>query len=166
MATVKFKGNIVNIGNGELKVGDEAPLVVVTKNDLSDFQIGKKAQVLVAVPSLDTPVCAMEAKKFSKEVSSIKGVEIVTISMDLPFAMSRFCAAEGVENLIMASDFRNKGFGKAYGILMSDGLLAGLLARSVFVIDNSGKLVYKEVCEEVTSEPDYQKALEAIKSIA
>ncbi|EOI9925797.1 thiol peroxidase, partial [Campylobacter coli] len=100
-----------------------------------------------SVPSLDTPVCATEAREFNKKVASYNGAEVIVVSMDLPFAMGRFCSTEGIENLSVASDFVAKEFGEKYGVLINEGALEGLLARAVFVI-KEGKVAYKELVNE------------------
>ncbi len=170
MATVKLKGNEVRLEGNEVNVGDKAPEVTVVKSDdLSDIKVGgakDKAQMLIVVPSLDTPVCATETAKFNKEAAAIDGVEVTVISMDLPFAAKRFCSTEGIENLTVASDFRNKDFGKSYGVLIAEGPLAGVLARVIFVIDKDGNVVYKQVVPEITEEPNYEEALNAAKEAA
>ncbi len=169
MADVKFKGSPVTLAVTDLDVGKPAPECVVTTTDLADKKVGgkpAKVQILVVVPSLDTPVCATETRKFNKEAASIEGAEVIVISMDLPFAASRFCTTEGIKNLIVCSDFRKKAFAKDYGVLIADGPLAGLTCRAVFVVDKNGTLVYKELVEEVTDEPDYAAALAALKKAA
>ena len=162
MATTKLKGNLVNLSGTEINVGDKAPVVTVAALDLSDVTIGNKAQIIVVVPSLDTPVCAAETRKFNEEAVQ-SNAEVVVVSMDLPFAMGRFCTTEGIENLIVGSDFRNKDFANAYGVLIADGLLAGVACRAIFVIDAKGIVTYKEICPEITEEPNYEAALSAIK---
>lgn len=166
MATTKLKGNLVNLAGTEINVGDKAPIVRVVAKDLAELQIGGeqgKAQILVVVPSLDTPVCAAETRKFNVEASKIENAEVVVISMDLPFAMGRFCTTEGIENLQVGSDFRAKDFANAYGVLIADGPLAGVTCRAIFVINASGIVTYKDICEEITEEPNYDSALSAIK---
>ncbi len=167
MATVKFKNDLeVNLSGAELNVGDLAPVVTAVAENLSDIQIGGKqgkVQVVVAVPSLDTGVCAAEARRFNVEAAKLENVEVVIVSMDLPFAMKRFCTTEGIENLKVASDFRAKAFAKSYGVLQANGPLAGLTARAIFIINASGKVTYKQIVQEITSEPNYDEVLEAIK---
>ena len=166
MGTTHLKGNVVNLAGDEVNVGDVAPIVKVTARDLSDIKIGGeqgKAQIVVVVPSLDTPVCASETRRFNEEATKIENSSVTVISMDLPFAMGRFCTTEGIENLEVGSDFRNKDFANAYGVLIDDGPLAGVTCRAIFVIDASGKIAYKDICDEITQEPDYDKALIAIK---
>ncbi len=170
MATVTLKGNECNLTGNEINVGDNAPEVTVVKSDdLSEVTVGgakDKAQLVIVVPSLDTPVCAMETTKFNNQAAGIDGLEVTVVSMDLPFAAKRFCSTEGIENLTVASDFRNKDFGKAYGMLIADGPLAGVLARGIFVIGKDGKVAYKQLVPEITEEPDYDEALEAAKAAA
>lgn len=166
MATTKLKGNLVNLAGKDVNVGDTAPIVNVVSKDLTEIQIGgkqDKAQILIVVPSLDTSVCASETRRFNVEAAKIENAEVVIISMDLPFAMGRFCTTEGIENLSVGSDFRDKDFAKSYGVLIADGPLRGITARAIFVIDASGKVTYKEICPEIKEEPNYEKALLAIK---
>ena len=165
MATTMLKGNIVNLSGAELSVGDTAPIIKVVAKDLSEVEVGGqkgKAQIIVVVPSLDTAVCAEETRKFNEEAAKIENAEVSVISMDLPFAMGRFCTTEGIENLTVASDFRNKDFANAYGVLIADGPLAGVTCRAIFVINASGIITYKEICSEITEEPDYSSALSAV----
>lgn len=167
MATTKLKGNVVNLAGNEVNVGDAAPIVKVVAQDLSEIEVGgaqEKAQVVVVVPSLDTAVCAAETRRFNTEAASIDGASVSVVSMDLPFAMGRFCTTEGIENLKVGSDFRNKDFANAYGVLIAEGPLAGVTCRAIFVIGKDGNVAYKEVCEEITEEPNYDAALSAIKS--
>lgn len=164
--SVTFKGTPVKLAGNEIKVGDNAPKVALKGNDLGLVEVGgkkDKIQVLNVVPSLDTPVCALQAKTFNQKAASLPNVEVYVISMDLPFAQGRFCSVEGIKNLKALSDFKNKDFGKAYGVLIDSSALEGLLARAIIVIDTDGKVIYKELCSEITNEPNYQAALEAIK---
>lgn len=159
MATVKFKGSDVKT-NGQLpEVGSQAPdfkLVGAGLNEISlaDFK-GKKV-VLNIFPSIDTGVCAASVRQFNKWNSSQENTVVLCVSKDLPFAASRFCGAEGLENVVTASDFRYNNFATDYGVLMTDGPLAGLMARSVVAIDETGKVVYKQMVPEITEEPSYQ----------
>ena len=162
MGTTKLRGNIVNLSGSELNIGDKAPVVKVVAQDLSDIEIGGKAQVIVTVPSLDTPICADETRKFNEEAVKTD-VEVVVVSMDLPFAADRFCTTEGIENLKVGSDFRNKELANSYGVLISDGPLQGVTCRAVFVLDKNGVVKYKEITEDITDEPNYEAALAAIK---
>lgn len=165
--SVKFKGSPVKLVGDEIKVGDFAPSVKLKGNDLGYVLVGgkkDKVQVINVVPSLDTPVCQIQTKHFNKEAASLPNVEVFVVSMDLPFAQGRFCSVEGIENVKALSDFKNKEFGNKYGVLIDDSPLSGLLARAVFVVDENGKVIYKEVCEEITNEPNYENALKAIKN--
>ena len=165
MATTKLKGNEVELSGAEVNVGDKAPVVTVVAKDLSDVQVGGengKSQVVVVVPSLDTPVCAAETRKFNEEAAKMENAEVIVVSMDLPFAMGRFCTTEGIENLTVGSDFRAKAFAKSYGVLIASGALAGVTCRAIFVINASGVITYKEICPEITEEPNYDAALAAL----
>lgn len=167
MATTKLKGNEVELSGATLNVGDTAPVVTVVAKDLSDVQVGgknDKSQVVVVVPSLDTAVCAAETRKFNEEAAKIENAEVIVVSMDLPFAMGRFCTTEGIENLTVGSDFRAKAFAKSYGVLISTGALAGVTCRAIFVINASGIVTYKEICPEITEEPNYDAALAALNT--
>jgi len=171
MATVTFKNDTVcNLTGNEVNVGDKAPVVTVVNCDpmLQDEQIGGegKVQLVVAVPSLDTGVCDAETRRFNTEAAALDGVEVVTVSMDLPFAAARWCGAAGIDNIKVCSDFRNKDFGNSYGVLLADGPLAGILARVIFVIGKDGKVAYKQVVPEITTEPNYEEAIEAAKKAA
>ena len=166
MQTTTFKGTTVNLAGNALNVGDKAPSVIATGTDLSDVEIGgakDKVQLIITVPSLDTDTCAAETRRFNVDVNNLDICETTVVSMDLPFAADRFCTTEGIENLTVASDYIDKEVSKAFGILMDDNKLKGLSARAVFVIDRSGEIVYKEIVPEVTDEPNYEAALEAIK---
>lgn len=163
--SVTFKGTAVELEGKGVSVGQRAPEVDLVANDLSSLKIGGasgKFQVLIVVPSLDTGVCATEARTFNQKVASKNNVEATVISLDLPFAMGRFCSTEGIENLRVASDFRGAKFGKEYGVLLASSPLAGLLTRAIFVIDPDGVVAYKELVGEITTEPNYDAALKAI----
>ena len=169
MATVTFKNDITcNLAGTEVNVGDTAPVVTVVNCNpmLQDETIGGegKVQLVVVVPSLDTGVCDAETRRFNSEAAGLDGVEVITVSMDLPFAAARWCGAAGIENIKVCSDFRNKDFGNAYGTLLADGPLAGVLARIIFVIGKDGKVAYKQTVPEITQEPNYEEALEAAKA--
>lgn len=162
MATTMLKGKAVNLSGNDVNVGDKAPIVTLVAQDLSEITVGGKAQVIVVVPSLDTPVCAAETRKFNEEAAK-SDTEVIVVSMDLPFAMGRFCATEGIENLKVGSDFRAKELAKAYGVLIADGPLAGVTCRAVFVTDETGKVTYKEICSDITEEPNYKAVLSVIQ---
>jgi len=169
MATVTFKNDITcELGGTEVSVGDIAPIVTVVNSNpmLQDEQIGGegKVQLVIAVPSLDTGVCDAETRRFNQEAASLEGVEVITVSMDLPFAAARWCGAAGVENIKVCSDFRNKDFANAYGVLLADGPLAGVTARVIFVVGKDGKIAYKQTVPEITQEPNYEEAIEAAKA--
>lgn len=159
MATVKFKGSEVNI-NGQLpSVGSKAPdfkLVGAGLNEITLADFKGKRIVLNIFPSIDTGVCASSVRQFNKWASNQKNTVVVCVSKDLPFAASRFCGAEGLENVITASDFRYNNFATDYGVLMTDGPLAGLMARSVVAIDENGKVSYNQLVPEITEEPNYE----------
>lgn len=166
MQTTTFNGTTVKLAGKALNVGDTAPIVVATGTDLNDVEIGgakDNIQLIITVPSLDTDTCAAETRRFNVDVNNLDICETTVISMDLPFAADRFCTTEGIENLTVASDYINKDVSKAFGVLMEDNKLVGLSARAVFVIDRSGTITYKEIVSEVTAEPNYEAALEAIK---
>lgn len=162
---VKFKGNAVSLSANTIKVGDQAPKVALVAKDLSNIEIGgmsEKYQIINVVPSLDTGVCAIQTKRFNQEASKLANAQVYVVSMDLPFAQNRFCSTEGVENVTALSDFANKDFGKAYGLLLNGSPLKGLLTRAVIVLNPQGKVVYIEVCDEITNEPNYEAALKAL----
>lgn len=165
MATVTLKGNAINTIGNLPENQSKAQNIELVKTDLSALNfsdyLGKKV-VLNIFPSVDTGVCAQSVRTFNKDLSSLENTVVICISKDLPFAQNRFCAAEGLENVIMASDFRSD-FGKKYGVEMIDGPLKGLLARSVVVLNEQGTIVYTELVPEITTEPNYEAALQATK---
>lgn len=167
MATTKFKGENVELLGTQINVGDKAPEVTVVNADgLGDVVVGGAQgvkQLLIVVPSLDTGVCATETRNFNAKVADLEGVEPTVISLDLPFASGRFCSAEGIDKLTVTSDFRNKDFANAYGVLLGGSVLAGVTCRAIFVIDEKGIVTYKEIVPEITAEPDYDAALAAVK---
>lgn len=160
---VTMQGNPLTLLGPELKIGDEAPDVTLANNDLEPVKLSSyrgKICVISAVPSLDTPVCDMETRRFNEEAGALgDDVAIVTVSMDLPFAQKRWCGAAGVEKVITLSDYGDKAFGHAYGVLIKE---LKLLARAVFVLDRDGIIQYIQLVSEVTNEPDYQEILEAV----
>ena len=162
---ITFAGNKVTLLGNEIKVGDKAPAFKATKNDLSEWTSENcegKVVVYSVAPSLDTDVCALQAKRFNKEASALDGVNIVTITEDLPFAQARFCSNEDIENTIMISDYQNREFGEKYGFLMDENKL---LARGIVVVDREGVVQYVEYVPEVTDEVDFDKALEEVKKL-
>lgn len=149
-----------------IQVGKVAPDFELVKTDLSSFSLkdlNGKNVILNIFPSLDTSVCATSVRKFNKMAAGLKDTVVLAISKDLPFAHGRFCTTEGIENVIPLSDFRFSDFDESYGVRMADGPLAGLLARAVVVIGKDGKIAYTELVPEITQEPDYDKALAAVK---
>lgn len=165
MATVTFKGSPVQT-IGELpKTGEAAPDFTLTKTDLSETTLNdyrKKKIVLNIFPSIDTPVCSMSVRKFNAEITKHDNAVVLCASMDLPFAHARFCGAEGLDDVVSVSAFRNPEFGKRYGVEITDGPLAGLLARAVVVIDENGAVSYTQLVPEIAEEPDYQAAMQAV----
>lgn len=160
---VTFKGNPVTLVGNELKVSDKAPDFTVVNNNMEDFSFKdtKGVRIISTIPSLDTPVCDLETKTFNKEASAIPNVTIYTISMDLPFAQSRWCGDNGIDNLTTLSDFKDRTFGKNYGTYVKE---LGLLARAVFVIDSDDNIVYVEYVSEIGNQPNFEKILEAAKN--
>ncbi len=166
MAKINLNSNAINT-NGDLpKVGSQAPDFKLVTGDLGDVSLatykGKK-KLLNIVPSLDTGVCATSTKKFNDHAKQYGDAVMLVISADLPFAMDRFCTGESVDKVIPLSMMRSKNFGKDYGVLITDGPLAGITARAVVVLDANDKVVYTELVPEIAQEPDYDKALAALK---
>jgi thiol peroxidase len=168
MAEITLKGETIHTAGTLPEIGSTAPDFKVVKTDLSTMSLsdfnGKKV-VLNIFTSLDTSVCAASIRKFNTEATKLPNSAVLCISRDLPFAHKRFCAAEGLDNVIPGSEYRDSSFSQAYGILITDGPLEGLFSRAVVVIDENGKVVYTEQVPENTQEPDYEKALAAIKSL-
>jgi thiol peroxidase len=161
-----FKGNPHTLLGNELIAGQQAPDATVLDNDLQPVSIsslrGKKL-IIASVPSLDTPVCDTEVRRFNQEASALGGdVEVLTISMDLPFAQKRWCGAAGIDRVRTLSDHRDASFGGAYGVLIKE---LRLLARAVFVVDAAGVIRYIQIVDDITKEPDYDAALSAVKSL-
>lgn len=165
MSSVTFRGTPVSTSGNLPAVGSKAPDFVLVKSDLSELKLadlaGKKA-ILNIFPSIDTGVCATSVRKFNQEAASLPGVTVVCISRDLPFAHGRFCGAEGISNVVTASDFREGAFAQAYGVLLEGSPLKGLHARSVVVLDETGKVLHAQFVPEITEEPDYAAALAAL----
>ena len=167
MAQITLKGDPVHT-IGELpKVGDKAPDFLLTKTDLSDISLkdvsGKKV-ILNIFLGVDTSVCSISLARFNEEIKKFNNAVVIGVSMDLPFSHARFCEAEGMENVITASELRNREFGSNYGVRMVDGPLAGLLARAIVVIDENSKVIYTQLVREIGEEPDYEKALNMLKN--
>jgi len=159
---ITFQGNPITLKGIQLRVGDKAPDFTLMDNELQPItlQDTKGKRIFVVVPSIDTGVCDMEVRKFNEEASKLDNVTIYTISMDLPFAQARWCGAAGIKNVITLSDYKNREFGDKYGVYINE---LGLLTRAVFVLDEDNTITYVEYCSEVTNEPDYIAALQAVK---
>lgn len=166
MAQITLKGNPIHT-SGELPaVGASAPSFTLVKGDLGETGLGDYAGrrvVLNIFPSLDTAVCATSVRTFNAKANGLPNTTVLCVSGDLPFAAKRFCAAEGLENVVPASCFRSPDFGKAYGVSLVDGPLKGLMARSVVVVDEKGKVVYTELVPEIAQEPNYDAALAVLR---
>lgn len=163
MASITFKGNPVTLLGNEVKVGDKAPEFKVLANDLSEVTLAdSKGQVrlISVVPSIDTGVCDAQTRRFNEEASKLDNVKILTVSVDLPFAQKRWCAAAGIENVQTVSDHRELSFGEAYGVAIQE---LRLLARAVFVVDSNDTVTYAEYVSEATDHPNYEAAVEAAK---
>lgn len=165
MAQITLHGNPINT-NGELPaVGSPAPDFKLVDKDLNDVSLatfaGKKKLISI-VPSLDTGVCALSTKVFNERLGGRSDVAVLIVSADLPFAQGRFCGAEGVDNVVTLSMMRSRNFGKDYGILITDGPLAGITGRAVVVLNESNEVVYTELVPEIGQEPDYDAAIAAL----
>ena len=166
MTTVTLKGNKINIYGDLPKVGTRAPDFKLVDVDLGDKTLGDykgKKKLLNIVPSLDTPTCALSTKKFNDFAKTRSDAVILIISADLPFAQKRFCGNENLQNVVSLSLMRGQNFAKEYGLLIQDGPLAGITTRAVVVIDENDKVVYTELVPEIADEPNYEKALAALK---
>ncbi|MBP2241407.1 thiol peroxidase [Cytobacillus eiseniae] len=163
MASITFKGNSVTLLGNEVKAGEKAPNFKVLANDLSEVTLDDtKGQVrlISVVPSIDTGVCDAQTRRFNEEASKLGDVKILTVSVDLPFAQKRWCAAAGIENVQTVSDHRDLSFGEAYGVAIKE---LRLLARAVFVVDSNDTVTYAEYVSEATDHPNYEAAIEAVK---
>ncbi|AYV67479.1 MULTISPECIES: thiol peroxidase [Niallia] len=163
MANVTFKHNPVTLIGNEIKVGDKAPDFTVLANDMSEVSLASskgKIRLFSVVPSVDTGVCDAQTRKFNEEASKLENVEVITVSVDLPFAQRRWCAASGLDNVITVSDHRDLSFGEAYGVVMKE---LRLLARAVFVVDASDTVTYVEYVSEGSNHPNYEAAIKAVK---
>lgn len=167
---VTLRGNPLTLSGPEIRVGQDAPDFTTVDNSLQPVRLSDakgKVLILSTIPSVDTPVCDTETRRFNQEASNIgEGIEIWTISMDLPFAQKRWCGAAGVDRVKTLSDFRDRSFGQAYGVLIKDGPLAGVDARAVFVVGKDGKVKHVEYVKEIATEPNYEAALGAAKAAA
>ena len=163
---VTFKGGPLTLIGPEVKVGSQAPEFQVLAQDLSPVSLSSfagKTLLISVVPSLDTPVCDAQTRRFNQEAAKLPNVEILTVSMDLPFAQKRWCGAAGIDKVKVVSDHRDASFGKAYGVLIKE---LRLLSRSIFLVDRTGTVRYVEYVPEVTSHPNYDAALAAVRQLA
>jgi len=166
MANVTLQGKLIHTAGNLPDKGSFAPAFTLTKTDLSDIALNdlKGSVVILNIfPSLDTPTCALSVKRFNSEANKIDNANILCVSMDLPFAQKRFCAAEGLDKVIPVSAFRFPEFGDTYGVRIIEGKLAGLFSRAVVVIDVSGKVIYTEQVNEISEEPNYDAVLAILK---
>jgi len=166
--TVKFKGNPVRLDGPMRKVGDTAPDVTLRKSLLEDMKLSEtrgKVRILSVVPSLDTPVCAIQTRRFNQEAAKLPDVQILTISVDLPPAQARFCGAEGIDpnRIRMLSDYKEVAFGKAFGTLIPEHRIE---CRALFVLDKDDTIKHVEYVDEITQEPDYDAALNVVRQLA
>lgn len=165
MTTITLKGNPVQTVGDLPAKGVDAPEFTLVKTDLSEVALkdlrGRRV-VLNIFPSVDTPTCATSVRKFNEKASGLANTTVLCISADLPFALGRFCGAEGLSNVVAASVFRAAGFGQDYGLTISSGPLRGLLSRAVVVVDEKGQVAYTQQVAEIADEPDYEKALAAL----
>jgi thiol peroxidase len=167
MATVTFKGNPLETVGNPPQVGDVAPDFTLVGNDMAAVNLSDtagKIRVLSVIPSIDTPVCEVQTRKFNAELDQLpESVVGYTISVDTPFAQTRWCGIEGVEKMKLLSDYKGNNFGKDYGLYLND---LGLLARAVFIVDGEGKIVYSQLVPEIAQEPDYAEVIEKAKELA
>lgn len=163
---ITFKGNPFTLLGTQLSVGDKAPDFAVVDNGLAPVSLASSAgkiRIISAVPSLDTPVCDSETRRFNQEAAALPGdVQVLTISLDLPFAQKRWCGAAGIDKVVTLSDYRDRSFGMNYGVLIKELLL---LTRAVFVVDAADIIRYIQIVPEVTEEPDYSAVLQAVKGL-
>lgn len=164
---VTLKGNPMTLEGKGVEVGQKAPDFTVTGTDMKPISLSDyrgKTVVISSVPSIDTPVCSTETRTFNERAADIsQDIVILTISVDLPMAQSRWCAAEGVDRVVMGSDYKDRSFAEAFGLRMAEN---GLLARAVYVVDADGVVRYEQIVPEIASEPDYDAALKAARDAA
>ncbi|MBX3461771.1 MAG: thiol peroxidase [Planctomycetes bacterium] len=166
MARITLKGNPIHTVGDLPRVGASAPDFTLVKTDLAPIgksDLAGKKVVLNIFPSIDTAVCATSVRRFHEQAAALPNTVVLCVSRDLPFAMKRFCGAEGLDRVVPASWFRGPDFGRDYGVTMVDGPLAGLFARAVVVLDGSGKVVHAELVPEIAQEPDYARATAAVR---
>ena len=165
MARISSRGELVDT-SGELpEIGSRAPDFSLRKADLSPVSLADytgKRLVLNIFPSIDTPTCAKSVRRFNEQAAAMPNTRVLCVSADLPFALKRFCGAEGIDNLDTASVYRAPGFGLDYGVYMAEGRLGGLLARAIVLVDESGTVVYRELVPEIAQEPDYDAIMESL----
>lgn len=167
MAKITFKGSVIHTAGKLPARGTVAPDFKLTGADLADVTLatfGKKKKIINIVPSLDTPVCAVSARKFNEAVAALANTALINISADLPFAQSRFCESQGLKNVVTLSTLRSPSFGKEYGVQIKDGPLAGLMSRAVLVLDGNNRIVYAQQVPDIAQEPDYDAALAAAEA--
>jgi thiol peroxidase len=165
MAQITLKGNPVNTSGNLPGTGSEAPGFKLVKSDLGTLSLSDlkgKRVILNIFPSLETSVCAVSIRRFNQIAADLTNTVVLAISKDLPYAHGRFCSTEGIKNLTTLSGFRDTRFGKAYGVDITDGPMEGLYARSVVVVDESGKVIYTQLVPEISQEPDYESVLKAL----
>jgi thiol peroxidase len=165
MATVTLKGNEIHTLGNLPAIGSSAPDFNLTMTDLSTSSLSEyegRRLVLNIFPSIDTGTCAASVRQFNQEAAELENTIVLCISKDLPFAQNRFCGAEGIENVVMLSDYKDGKFGKSYQVEFTDGPLQGLLSRSVIVVNGNGSVIYTEQVPETVEEPNYKAALEAL----
>ncbi|SDS28044.1 thiol peroxidase (atypical 2-Cys peroxiredoxin) [Halopseudomonas xinjiangensis] len=165
MSSVTLKGNPINVAGSLPEVGAQAPAFTLVAKDLSDVSLASlsgKRKILNIFPSVDTPTCAMSVRQFNSRASKLDNTAVLCISADLPFAQSRFCGAEGLDNVMTLSTMRGRDFLRDYGVEIENGPLAGVSARAVVVLDENDKVVHSELVSEIANEPDYEKALSAL----
>lgn len=166
MATVTLKGNPFPTAGDLPATGTTAPSFTLVGGDLAPVSLGDFAgrrKVINIVPSLDTPVCAAQARRFNEEAANLDNTQVLVVSGDLPFAQGRFCSTENIENLTTLSTFQDTEFGERYGTRLTDGPLAGLQARAVVVLDENDRVLHSQLVPEIAEEPDYDAALAALK---
>jgi thiol peroxidase len=166
MSTIAFKGKEIHTSGSLPSVGSKAPDFSVTKSDLSEIKLADysgRRLVINIFPSIDTGVCAASVRKFNQEAAGLDNTIVLCVSKDLPFAHKRFCEAEGIENVVTASEYKNQSFSQAYNVRMEDGPLEGLMSRAVVVVGADGTVLYNEQVPEITQEPDYEKALNVLQ---
>lgn len=164
MGKTTLKGNPVSLSGEIPAVGAAAPAIRLVKPDMSEItnaSLAGKTTILLTLPSVDTPVCAIETRKFNEKAAAIPGVTVVIASSDLPFAIKRFCAAEGIANVHAGSDLRDRAFGARWGVAIADGPLQGVTCRAAFIIGADGKVKFSQIVPDIAQEPDYDAILAA-----